>query len=563
MTPARGQPTADLQSTRADRLVALGLAVLTVAAYARIWTLGFVNFDDPAYVTDNPHVLAGLRQSGLVWAFTTSTESNWHPITWLSLMLDASIGGAAPGVYHTTNLILHVTNTVLLFAILRRTTDRRWESAAVAALFAVHPLHVESVAWVAERKDVLSTLFWLLTLAAWVRWTAAPSAGRYAVVVAAFAVGLMTKPMLVTLPLTLLLFDVWPLGRWTPGAARKRVVEKLPLFALAGASAVVTLVVQRPAMQVLEAVPLPARVANAFISIVAYAGQMLWPAGLAAIYPYPRAGIPLWQPIGAALVVAGVSVAALRTRTRRPWFAVGWFFYLVTLLPVLGLVQVGAQARADRYTYVPLIGLFIVAAWGLPELLRSIEERPAARSGRASASRRGSSAARPHTPLLATLAVIVIALLSIRTWQQVGHWRSSVDLFTHTIRVTSENAYAQYNLSAAYRDQRDIERAVVHLREALRINPHMKEAHYNLARLLMKLGRLDEAAVLVAEQQAWWPSDPHTLVDRGVLAVLQGRTDEAIELFREALRLDPTLPDARQNLETLTRERAMGGAPSP
>ena len=555
MKRGRRHAPADAAESRKDQLVAIGLAALTVAAYARVWTLGFVNYDDPAYVTDNEHVLAGLRWSGIVWAFTSNTEANWHPITWLSLMLDASIGGASPGVFHTTNLVLHVANSVVLFLLLRRMTDRRWESAAVAALFAVHPLHVESVAWVAERKDVLSTLFWFLTTGAWVGWTAAPSAGRYAAVLGLFALGLMSKPMLVSLPLTLLLFDVWPLGRMTRDAVARSIVEKLPLFALAAASALVTLLVQRPAMQVLEAVPFPARVANALISIVAYAGQMLWPAGLSAIYPYPRAGIPLWQPIGAAIVVVGASLAAFRARERRPWITVGWFFYLLTLLPVLGLVQVGFQARADRFTYVPFVGLFIVVAWGAPEVLRSIgAQRPAA-GGRRARTRRRAPAVADHAPILAWVAAIVIAVLSIRTWQQIGHWRTSVDLFTHAIRVTSDNAHAQYNLASAYQEQRDVERAVVHLREALRIQPHMKQAHYNLARLLMKLGRLDEAAVLVAEQQAWWPGDPLTLVDVGVLAVLQGRTDEAIARFTEALRLDPNLPDARHNLDALLRDR--------
>jgi tetratricopeptide (TPR) repeat protein len=558
MTPSRA--TTGTGAARTDPLLAVLLAALTVAVYARIWTLGFVDYDDPGYVTDNPHVLAGLRWSGVVWAFTTNTEANWHPITWLSLMLDASIGGAAPGVYHTTNLALHIANTVLLFALLHRMTGCRWRSAAVAVLFAVHPLHVESVAWVAERKDVLSTLFWLLTVAAYVRWVGGPSPGRSAVLLATFAAGLMTKPMLVTLPLTLLLLDVWPLARWSRADAVRRVVEKLPLFALSAASAVVTLLVQRPAMQVLEAVPFPARAANALISLVAYAGQMLWPAGLAVIYPYPRAGIPLWQPIGAALLVGGVSAAALRSRERRPWLAVGWFFYLVTLVPVLGLVQVGYQARADRYTYVPLIGLFVVVAWGLPELVRSIAGDRSSPRGRAQARRRGagpSAAAAPeHAPLLATVAALAIAVLSIRTWVQVGHWRSSIDLFTHAIRVTTDNAYAHYNLSTAYQERGDVERAVVHLREALRVHPRMAEAHFNLTRLLMKLGRLDEAAVLVAEEQAWWPSDPHTLVDLGVLAVLQGRTDDAIARFTEALRLAPDLPDARHNLEALLRDRA-------
>jgi Flp pilus assembly protein TadD len=290
------------------------------------------------------------------------------------------------------------------------------------------------------------------------------------------------------------------------------------------------------------------------MSIVAYAAQMVWPVGLSPIYPYPRDGIPLWEPMGALVLVLAASVAAVLGRERRPWLAVGWCFYLVTLLPVLGFVQVGYQARADRYTYVPLLGLFVIVAWGVPELARSLRSTTPASRGRAAARRR--SAATDHGPVLLVLAAIVLLALSIRTWTQVGYWRTSVELFSRAIQVTTDNAYAQYNLSTAYQEQGDDARAILHLREALRIQPQMREAHYNLARLLMKSGRLDEAAPLVAEEEAWWPNDPQTLVDLGVLAALGGRTDDAIRHFTEALRLQPDLPDARHNLDALMAGRA-------
>jgi tetratricopeptide (TPR) repeat protein len=550
---ARSAPAPPAPATGGDdAVIAAVLAVLTIAAYARIWTLGFVSFDDPGYVTENPHVLAGLRWSGIVWAFTTNTEANWHPITWLSLMVDASLGGGAAAMFHTTNLLLHVANTLLLFLGLARMTDRRWESAMVAALFAVHPLHVESVAWVAERKDVLSTLFWFLTVGAYVRWIETPTAARYAAMIVAYALGLMAKPMLITLPATLLLLDVWPLARWSRAAAGRLLIEKLPLFALAVGSALVTLVVQRPAMAVLEAVPFPARVGNALMSIVAYAAQMAWPAGLSPIYPYPRDGIPLWQPMGALLLILAASVAVFRERERRPWLPVGWSFYLVTLVPVLGFVQVGYQARADRYTYVPLLGLFVIVVWGARELARSFRPTAPEPRGRAPARRRAAAPAAEHGPALVVLATIVLVALAIRTWTQVGYWRGSVELFTRAVQVTTDNAYAQYNLSTAYQERGDDAQAILQLREALRIFPRMREAHYNLTRLLMKSGRLDEAAPLVAEEEAWWPSDPQAHVDLGALAALQGRTEDAIRHFTEALRLQPDLPDARHNLDALT-----------
>ena len=555
MDPAR--------ETRESRLVSLLLAAVTVVAYGPIAQLGFVNYDDPAYVSANPHVLAGLGWSGIVWAFTTTAEANWHPVTWLSLMLDASIGGAKPGVYHATNLVLHVVNTLLLFGWLRRTTGERWKSAFVAALFAVHPLHVESVAWVAERKDVLSTTFWMLTVAAYARWVAAPSGRRYAAIVVLFALGLMTKPMLVTLPVMLLLLDYWPLRRWDGADARRitaLLVEKTPLFLLAAASALVTLLVQRPAMQVLEHVPFGARVANALVSVVAYVGAMLWPVDLAVIYPYPR-NLPVWQPIVAAAIVVAISLAAIRAGRSRPWLPIGWLFYLIGLAPVLGLVQVGYHARADRFTYVPMIGLFIIVAWGVPDLVEWIgrgtttAETPPARGRRSRADRRRGSTTAAHDPLLGGLAIIVVLVLAACTWRQVGYWRSSIDLFTHTVAVTADNGYAHYNLSTAYQERGDVERTLVHLREALRINPRHAEAHFNLTRLMMKQGNLDEAAALVREGRTTWPSNPNTFVDLGVLAVLQGRSDEAIEWFTEALRLSPDLPDARHNLEALQAQK--------
>jgi tetratricopeptide (TPR) repeat protein len=584
---------------------------VTLAAYGRVWSLGFVGYDDPGYVYENPHVAAGLGRSGLAWAFTTTTEANWHPLTWLSLMLDASIGGADARVFHVTNLLLHVANTLLLFLLLDRSTGHRWRSAFVAALFAVHPLHVESVAWVAERKDVLSTLFWLITIAAYARYTARPSPVRYAAVFAALALGLLAKPMLVTLPLVLLLLDYWPLRRWggsfeaeslappsrhrhvergSPmdgrggrrrsrgagavstrapegvprdggtqrdggshphadheGAAgvasmpKRLILEKIPLFALAGASCVATLIAQKSAVQPLGSYPLSGRVSNALVSYVSYLWKMIWPRGLAIFYQYPRHALPLWKPAVAALLLVTVSVAAIRLRRSRPWLPVGWFWYVLTLVPVIGLVQVGSQAMADRYTYVPLIGIFIVAAWGAPDLEARVVSRGSSVEAGRSATPRGA-------PILASTGLLVVLVLAARTWVQVGHWRSTVALFTHAVEATRDNAVAHNLLASALEQAGESDLSLAHLREALRIAPGFADAHFELTRALIRRKEIDEAASLCLEEQAVWPSDERTLVDLGLLAMVQGKYDEAASRFVEVLRANPDSVDAHLSL---------------
>jgi hypothetical protein len=508
--------------------ISLLLGLVTAAAYAPLWRLGFVNMDDPLYVSGNPQVLAGLGWPGFVWALTTTSQVNWHPLTWLSLMLDATIGGADPRIYHATNLLLHLASTLLLFAVLARMTGCRLKSAFVAALFAVHPLHVESVAWIAERKDVLSGVFWMLTLTAFARYAERPSRAAYAAVVAAFALGLAAKPMLVSLPIVLLLLDFWPLARWGRIDPRRLLIEKLPLFGLALASSVVTLVVQRPAMERMEGVPFGARVENALVSYVAYIQDMFWPRGLAIFYPYPHGMV--WQPIAAAVVLAALSVVAIRAARRYPWLTVGWLWYVVTLVPVIGLVQVGIQARADRYTYLPLIGLFIIVAWGVPELLLREDAPDAARV----------------TMKVAAIAVVLI--LAVLTWVQVGVWRNGVELFTHAIAVTGDNVLAQFNLSDALSAQGDEDGALLHLREAVRIDPHFPDAHFNLASALIRQRKVEEAAVLCRQAAEYWPDDERTLVNLGIVELLQGNYPEAEARLAEALRRYPDSAVARHNL---------------
>ncbi len=379
---------------RREILICLFLVLATLTVYWQVGNYEFVNFDDDKYIIENFHVQKGLTRDSVIWAFTATHVSNWHPLTWLSHMLDFQLYGLNPSGHHLTNVFFHLVNTLLLFLVLKLMTGALWRSGLVAALFAVHPLHVESVVWVAERKDVLSTLFWMLTLWAYLGYTKRPGVKRYLVILLAFALGLMAKPMLVTLPFVLLLLDYWPLKRIElgqsaiglpaasqpstiankPGAqAFRLLLEKTPMFVLAAVSSVVTFIVQKSggAVGALETYPFKIRMANALLSYVIYLKKMIWPQNLAVFYPHPGQSLPMWQAAGAGLLLVVVSIAVIRAGRRYPYLPVGWLWYVGTLVPVIGLVQVGDQAMADRYTYVSLIGLFIVVAWGVPDVARS------------------------------------------------------------------------------------------------------------------------------------------------------------------------------------------------
>lgn len=500
-------------------LAVLALLALTVAVYAPVGHFDFVQLDDPAYVTENPHVLGGLTLEGAAWAFTTGHAANWHPVTWLSHMLDVQLFGVAGGAHHLTSLALHAANTLLLFGLLALLTGALWRSALVAALFAVHPLHVESVAWVAERKDVLSTFFLLLTLWAYAGFVrsvgpastaAGVPAGRsrrvyYALMLVAFALGLMAKPMLVTLPFVLLLLDVWPLGRMNPatgsskaGGTRPRskgrpaetrtlgavvllktawplVREKLPLFVMAAASSVVTLVVQQRggAVTAFEVYPFSLRLQNAVVSIAAYLRDAVWPAGLTVLYPFPPA-VPAGEVAISLVVLAVVSLAVYRLARREPYLLVGWLWYLGTLVPVAGLVQVGVQARADRYTYVPLIGIFIMVAWGLGAI---VGRQPRLRM------------------VVSAVAASAIVGCAVSARVQAGYWRDSVALWTRATMVTLhvDEFEAHMSLGAALGDQGRVNEAGDHFAEAAKLRPQSDAAHCSLGIALARSGRLPDA----------------------------------------------------------------------
>jgi tetratricopeptide (TPR) repeat protein len=533
---ANKPPAQPVPATRAPWIYAF-LFLAAVAVYAQTAHFDFVNFDDPDYVTANPHVRGGFTAQNLAWAFSSGDAANWFPLTRLSHMLDYQLFGLASGWHHLTNVLLHALAVLLLFAFLNRATRRQWPSAWVAFLFALHPLHVESVAWVAERKDVLCALFAMLALWSYVRWVESPSPRRYLIVVLAFALGLMAKPMIVTLPLVFLLVDVWPLGRGP------RWREKIPFFAMSAASAIVTWLVQQAggAVRTSEQFPWLLRVENAAVSYVVYLSKWFWPARLAVFYPYP-AEIPMWQAAAAALAVAAISVLALLTLRQRPprqiarssradtrcYLAVGWLWYLVMLAPVIGLVQVGAQARADRYTYMPTIGIAIMLAWGAADLLT---RWPRAR------------------PAIAALAAATCVAAAAVTWPQIRTWQNSRTLFQHAVDVTEDNYLAHHNLGVALAEMPDgVNQAVTEYQAALRIKPDYVRAHTDLGSAFAKLGRLSDA---IAEYRAALAVEPDLAIPHNNLgnAYAQlGLWEQAISEYGTALRLDPEYRDARRNL---------------
>ena len=524
-----------------DLGICLLLVASTLAVYSQVRHYDFVNYDDPQYVGENVHVRAGLTAGGVAWALKSFDAANWFPLTWLSHMADTQFFGMDSGWRHLTNVWLHALDAWLLFAVLRRMTAARWPSAWVAFLFALHPLHVESVAWIAERKDVLSAFFWFLTLWFYAGYVQRPGVARYLAVVAAFGLGLMSKPMIVTLPFVLLLLDVWPLQRaswpWNWLSAKALLFEKLPLFAMAAAASALTFLAQRQggAVAPLAGIPLAFRLENAVVSYVAYIRDMFWPAGLAVLYPYPRAlAIPAVAAAGLAL--AGISILVARQARARPYLAVGWCWYLGTLAPVIGLVQVGTQARADRYTYVPMIGLFLMLCWGAAELVQRL---PRARNA-------GVAAA-----VLACTACLVV------TWFQIQYWASSETLLRHALEVTSDNFITHHNLADYYLQQNRNEEARQEDAEAVRIEPMYPEARLNLALALSQLGRPADAEAEYRQALELHPEGKLLYVGHsglGAVLAAQHRTAEALPELQLAARLKPDSAESHYNLGTALQE---------
>ena len=533
-------------------LICLCLAVATAVVYSPVRHFQFINYDDNQYVTENSHVRNGLTAHNLAWTFVSNHAGNWHPLTWISHMLDCQLFGLNPGAHHLVNVLFHIANALLLFIVLNRMTEAPWRSAFVAALFALHPLHVESVAWVAERKDVLSAFFWMLTLWAYVKYveqlnaqhpsplTRRPShQACYGLTLSFFALGLMAKPMLVTLPFVLLLLDYWPLQRtqWTQSDASKKsavplsrlLKEKLPFFVLAVVLSGVTFWAQRSggAVSSLQHLSVSERVANAVVSYGRYLGKMFWPTGLAVFYPRQQWS---WAAIaGATAILAAVSGWTIRRARREPHFLVGWLWYLGTLVPVIGLVQVGLQSMADRYAYLPSIGLFIMVAWAVP---------------RGRVQRHGS-----QDVAAATATVVLVACAAV-SWSQIQYWKNNETLFRHALNVTANNFVAHNNLGNDLADRGKIADAIIEYKAALQLRPDHAELRNNLGVALARQGKLEEALAEYAEALRIDPDCVEAHNSLGLALAAQGRFAEAIAEYQAALRINPELGEAHNNLGT-------------
>jgi tetratricopeptide (TPR) repeat protein len=526
------------------------LVLSTVLVFLQVRNFDFVNYDDASYVYENPHVLGGLSHDSIIWAFTTGYAANWHPLTWLSHILDCQLFGPDPGWMHLVNVLLHLANTLLLFTVLKKMTGALWPSAFVAAAFALHPMHVESVAWIAERKDVLSTFFLLLTLAAYIGYVKRPSVFRYIITLALFVIGLMAKPMLVTLPFVLLLLDYWPLNRFDlqphkpapiddGGTILYRIIEKIPFFMLSAISSIITFFVQHSSGAVgsINIFPMQVRVANAFLSYARYVGKMFLPQNLAAFYPFDVRTIVAWQVVLCALLLVGVSLLVIRFWRTRKYLPVGWFWFVVTLVPVIGFVQVGSQAFADRYTYVPYIGLFIMIAWGLAELLSKLPYRK---------------------PVLGISAAVSLTILGICAHGQVSYWNNSIMLFSHAIEVTQNNYIAHNGRGLAYINLGRSAEAMDDIREAIRIKPDFAEAHNNLGSVYSGLGRWQEAMDAYQQAIKAKPDFARAYNNLGIAYGELGRSAQAIEAYKQAIKVDPGNAKAYNDLGIAYSELGRG-----
>ena len=525
-------------------IISLLLILATILTYWQVKNFDFVGYDDQEYVVENSHVQKGLTVEGIIWAFTSFHSANWHPITWLSHMLDCELYGLNPMGHHWTNLILHMINSILLFLVLELMTGAIWRSAFVAALFALHPLHVESVAWISERKDVLSTFFGLLMIFAYYRYTKTPGFKNYLLVFIFLCLGLMAKPMLVTFPFVLLLLDFWPLKRFhyrnnyllesektinydSKGIYRLSL-EKIPFLIPVAISSILTFLAQKnfSAVKSLEALSLKTRFSNAFVSYINYILKTVWPSKLAVFYPHPRNTLSAWQIFGAAFLLVCASYLAIRVSKKYPYIVVGLLWYLGTLVPVIGFVQVGEQGMADRYTYIPLIGLFIIFSWGISDLFKKWHHRQI---------------------YLSLIAMMILSALTVRTYFQIRYWKNGVTLFEHAIKVTKNNYKAHNNLATAL-GPIDPDRAISHYKEALRIHPKYLSAICNLGLSYYNKGNYDEAVLYFTKALKIDPQKTDTRMDLANIFFLQGKHEKAISQYRQILKTDSENAQAHYNL---------------
>ena len=527
-----------IKKRRIEVVICLLLSAATLVVYLQLINCDFVNYDDELYLIKNPHIQAGVTLQSFIWAFTTGYASNWHPLTWLSHMLDFELYGLNPMGHHWTNLQLHIANTLLLFFVLQLMTGAILRSALVSALFAIHPLHVESVAWIAERKDVLCAFFWILSMYAYVGYVRHPEKKRYYILlIILFALGLMAKPMIVTLPFVLLLLDFWPLSRFQSiiherkinvfQAFKTLVWEKTPLFVLTAISCVITFFVQQHggAVASIEALPLKARAVNAIVSYTSYIGKMIWPLHLAVLYPLREWN--LGQVLISGLLLLLMSTLAVRTWHRHPYFFAGWLWYIGTLVPVIGLVQVGAQSMADRYTYIPLIGLFIIIAWGIADI---------------------SVKWRRQRIVLSIFSGVMSLFFMIYAWFQVGYWKNGITLFTHAIKVTHNNSIAYCELGHALDRHGKHDEAIRQYLKSLQINPYYTEAHYELSVTLEEQGNSTAATRHYLEALRINPNHVKAHNNLGIILADQGNFKDAVYHYKKALQINPKYAGAYYNL---------------
>jgi protein O-mannosyl-transferase len=535
----------NITTKRRSLLINFILIVMIAIVYVQVGTFEFVDFDDHLYVTENSYVQRGLTKEGFIWAFNTHHAGNWHPLTWLSHMMDAELYGLNPAGHHYTNVAFHIANTLILFFILFRMTGALWKSAVVAALFAIHPLHVESVAWVSERKDVLSTFFGLLTIIAYDRYVKTLDLKYYLLVIIFLIIGLMCKPMLVSFPFVLLLLDFWPLKRiqfknnyhLQPERSTyygfkgifPLIVEKIPLFILSVISCVLTFIVQKNggAVVPLEALPLKTRIANALISYVSYALKAIWPDKLAYYYPYSINTFSVWQICGAALLITSVILGAIYLSRQYPYTLVGLFWYLGTLVPVIGLVQVTNQAMADRYTYIPLIGLFIVVVWGISDIIKKWQYRKI---------------------ILIVSTVVILSALTTRAFFQARHWKNSIALFENAVKVTEHNYHALNNLATALANKGKYDKAFLYLNQSLKMNPKRKDVRMNLANILFLKGKPDKALSQYREVLQTDTKNADAYYNIACVLSSQKKYNEAVLYYKETLKIDPEYLKAHYNL---------------
>lgn len=521
------------------------LVLVTLAAFEQVRNNDFINFDDGKYIVKNVHVNTGLTLKNINWAFTTGYASNWHPLTWITHMIDCELFAIQPAGHHIMNLAFHLINTLLLFTILTRMTGSLWASAFTAALFALHPVHVESVAWASERKDTLSAMFWLLTMWAYLWHSARPNALRYLIVLAAFSLGLMSKPMVVTLPFVLLLLDYWPLNRTrlTPEKSnipkqslRFLIFEKVPLLAAAAISCIITYLVQQHggAVAVVHKWPLTIRLSNAFVAYMGYIAKTFYPTRLSLLYPLPLKGLPLWQAAVSALIIILITAAVVYYSRKKRYLIVGWLWYVGTLVPVIGLVQVGMQAMADRYMYIPSIGLYIMIVWGAADLLKKI----------------------PFNKVLAGFAAAAVCIiLIICTRTQVRHWRNDLAIFGHSARVTKDNFIMHNKYGGVLGEMGRFEESLRHCNEALRISPDFYKAHNNIAATYLKQEKIKDAIPYLKKALELKPDLTEARNNLGVVYLKMGRINDAILCFREVLKIDPKNKGAKNNLQIAQQQQ--------